>query len=82
MSSIAVLITCWALSVHEMTKLPRQNYYQMWYWCGAVGVAHVGMVFVLSPIMTAIFGNYKFYQSRGFWYNHEIGEAYRDSQDS
>lgn len=54
----------------------------MWYWIGSVGVGFVLNVFVICPIMTALFGNYEFYQYRGFWYNYELGQAFKDVQDN
>ena len=80
--AIFVMVVCWGISVNEMQKLPRENYYQMFYWCGAMGIAFFGNIFLMCPLMTLIFGNFSFYQARGFWYNYELGEAFKDSQDS
>lgn len=53
----------------------------MWYWVGSIGVSFVLNVFVLSVIATAVAGNTKFYQSRGFWYDYQLGQVYKEIQD-
>ena len=77
---VIILFVCWAISVHEMQKLPRENYYQMWYWVGSVGLSFILNVFVISVIFTAIAGGTRFYQSRGFWYNYALGQVYKEVQ--
>lgn len=75
--SVAILFICWAISIQEMQKPPREHYYQMWYWVGSVAVGFFGNLFILTPIMTALFGNFDFYKYRGFWYNYEMGQSFK-----
>lgn len=71
-----------------MMQIPFNFYYlhRYWYFFCNFRLASLGVAFgleylVLDPLMTWIFGNFRFYQIRGFWYDYRMGEKFKELED-
>lgn len=77
--SFACFVTFQVLSVNLLQQIPREQYDIMnKYWIGATLVAWGLDVFVIDPLLTLAFGNFRFYRFRPYFYDYAIGDTFKE----
>ena len=61
-----------------MQQLPREDYYFHKLFLASVGIALGLEHLFFDPLLTLILGDTAFYRMRGFFYDFQLGERYKE----
>ena len=64
--------------MHLMMQLHRDYYYLHGFWLASLVITFFLDHLVFDPLLSLLLGNTSFYRLRGYFYNFELGEAYKE----